>query len=340
MNHINFLKLIKADKVSGAYLFHGEEEYLKDKAVENVIEKYISRDLTDMNLVKLNGSECKNNDIENAVVSLPFMSQRRVVIVNDYPYFKLTAAQLMQETKNSKLEDLNRLIKKCPNETILIFIQREILNPSTIKLFKDNNKVVTFTAPKGISKEKIILQMAEKKKLKIKPFMVRELLDYTSSELLALDMELEKLKAYVLENEVTQKDIYDVCISSTEYDVFKMLNCISYKNGARAISIYRHLILSGQSPQAVISMIQRQFRALFYMDEIKSKDIKDYKKTAAKLRTKDFVIKKMEAISYNISDSRQKLIAEWCADADYLVKKGKITIENSAELLIMRLINI
>lgn len=340
MKYGDFSNNIKTATLSGAYLLYGAEEYIKDLAIEAVTDKYVPNGLSDINYSKMDGSECELHDIKNAIRTLPFMSQYRVVTVSDLKLFKITPAQIKQNSSLEKIKLFEDMIIKCPKETILLFMQRGNVNAVFVKLFKNIKADIEFKAPTALQKEKYLLAMAKKKNLVISLYNIKMLLNYTSMQLTALDLELDKLKAYVGDTEVKEDDIYKVCTSGTEYDVFAMLKNITNKNGAQAVSIYRKLIFSGQSPQSIISMIERQFRALFYIDEIKKSDDKDYKKIAVKLNTKDFVIRNMERLANSLPKKRRDDIVSWCADADYLVKRGKISIDNSAELLIMKLIDL
>ncbi len=338
MDYKSFFKNIKAGTMSGAYLLYGEEEYIKDMAVESIINTYVNQGLEGMNVVKLNGSECDYAKIENACMTLPFMAQRRIVIVGDYDLFKSSAMQLKQASVVEKIEKHKNILKQCPKETILLLMQRGAVNDTIVKLF-DKTQKADFKHPTAGDKEKALTNMAKKANLNISNSNIRTLIEFTSMDLLAINQEVMKLKSYVCDNEVTEDDIFAICTAGTEYSIFTMLNCITNKNGAKAISIYRQLIMEGQSPQSIISMIERQYRALFYMRDIRNTQ-KDYQDVADKLRTKKFIIDKMERLTSKVSRDDVKKIATWCADADYLIKRGKISVESSAEMLIMRLINL
>jgi DNA polymerase-3 subunit delta len=338
MNYKDFSKELKANNLSGAYLLHGQEEYIKDRAVESVVKQIIPDGLKEMNYLKIDGADSDIKEVQNAILTLPFMAKKRIVAVYDYPIFKLSPAQIKQSTNASKIEFFNKIISKCPKETILLFVNRGALGKTILKAININE--VIFAPLNDIDKEKTLSAMAKEKGIKISKYNIKVLMDYTLDELLMINNELDKLKAYVGDDEVTDKDIYAVCVSGAEYDVFKMLNNIANKNASKALSIYRRLIFNGESPQAIISMIERQFRALFYMDEISKAPTSEYNSIASKLRTKSFIIRNMEKLSKTISHDRRKEIANWCADADYLVKKGRMSIDNTAEILIMKLINL
>lgn len=340
MNFQEFAKTVKSDEISGAYLLHGTEEYIKDLAVKTVTEKYIADGLKDINFSKVDASGGDISNVEKAMIQLPLMSQKRVVTVFGLSLFSMSAAQLKQAGSKKAMEEIEQIINKCPQETIILFVARSQAASACVKIFSKYNKDVEFKHPIGTKKQQYIQRMAIQESLNISPMLQRMLIEYTGMELLELNLEIKKLKAYVQDEEVTENDIYTICSAAAEYSVFKMLKHITAGEGSKAIAEYRKLIMKGQSPQAVISMIERQFRALFYISELDRMDAMSLKSAANKLSTKDFVIRNMQRTARRLDRDKIKKIAKWCADADYLVKRGKISIDNSAELLIVKLINI
>ena len=336
MDFNGFARKIKEDDIGGAYLLHGPEEYIKDLAVKTVIKKYVAEGLKDINYAKIDASESDIENIKKAMQPMPFMSPKRVVEVHYMPIFLMSAAQIKRAENKKALEVLADIIKKCPDDTVLLFVARGQAASAAVKIFESSE--VGFKSPPPSQKMAYVARMAREHGLDLPKNMVSRLIEYTGMELLELDAEVQKLKAYIGDSEVTRGDIEDVCVAAAEYNVFKMLKLITARKGAEAISEYRNLILSGQSPQAVISMIERQFRALFYNDEIKSAG--DLKAAAGKLSTRDFVIRNMQRFAAGLNKEQIEAISLWCADADYQVKRGRIGADTSAEMLIMKLINI
>ena len=340
MDYSEFSKQIKQDKIGGAYLLHGEEEYIKDRAVNTIVDKYVAQGLFDLNYDKLDGTECSVSDIKNAMGQLPMMSPKRVVVVASFALFGMTAAQLKQTGNAAALEEIEQIVVKCPNETLLLFLTRGQASTTASKVFSKKGRDVSFKSPDNTKKIQYAARMAKDIGLVISNSTINFLINYTGAELLEISFEMQKLKAYSGMREAMREDVEQVCTAAAEYDVFKMLKQIAAKDSAGAIAQYRKLVEAGQQPHAVLSMIERQYRALFYKEELVAMGIGGYKDAAKKLGTKDFVIKNMMRQSAGLSDKKIKKIALWCADADYHIKRGKLTPDTSAEMLIAKLVNI
>ena len=340
MNFKEFSKIVKSGEISGAYLLSGEEEYIKDLAVKTIIDKYVSPGFKEINFDKVDASSKDVFEIEKAMLQLPFMTEKRVVTVYGLPLLSMTAAQIKQSQNKKTLEDLTNIINRCPGETILLIVDRGQTQSTAKKIFSSIDRNVDFKTPDFSQKIQYLKRMAKEFELKISEAALKTLCEYTGMDLLELDLEIKKLKAYAGNDEITEQEIMSICPPAAEYNVFKMLKLITNGEGSKALAEYRNLIFSGQSPQAVIAMIERQFRGLFYISDINIANPMELKSAAAKLGTKDFVIKNMQRMARRISQEKIGEISKWCADADFMVKSGKVSIESSAEMLIMKLIGI
>ena len=81
MNHMTFFKSLKENTVASCYLFDGEEEYIKESALQA-----LKNHLLPQGLETLNYSLMENPPVDElvaAVQTLPFMSEKRLVVVKN-----------------------------------------------------------------------------------------------------------------------------------------------------------------------------------------------------------------------------------------------------------------
>ena len=79
MDHNAFLSALKAGSLKTAYLFHGEEEFVKDRALERLLGTL------DPAMREINVQDAPAQDaaaIRAACEALPFFADRRIVLVN------------------------------------------------------------------------------------------------------------------------------------------------------------------------------------------------------------------------------------------------------------------
>ena len=84
----NILREIQADKVLPVYLLCGEESFLIEGSLKQILEHLLSPETRDFNLTFLEGTDVTTREILSQVDLYPVMSKWRVVVVRDAPFFK------------------------------------------------------------------------------------------------------------------------------------------------------------------------------------------------------------------------------------------------------------
>ena len=113
-------------KISSVYLFAGEESYLVDICL-NKIERFLAVD--DLNKEVFYAAESSAEDILNAVQTLPFLSERRVVVVKGIDKMKAVDAERITDYLSNVIETTCLILLYNDNhkkETILK--RRELIN--------------------------------------------------------------------------------------------------------------------------------------------------------------------------------------------------------------------
>ena len=84
----NIVKEIEAGKVRPVYLLCGEEQFLVETTLKQMLENLLSSETRDFNLTHLDGVEVSIRDILSAVEVYPIMADWRVVVVSEATVFK------------------------------------------------------------------------------------------------------------------------------------------------------------------------------------------------------------------------------------------------------------
>src|SRR3989304_8019911 len=131
MNYSELIKNIEKGKIEPLYLFYGEEGFLIDEAVKKIVSVIVEPSNRDFNLEFLRGGETSCEEIISKAQTLPFMGEKRVVIVKDIDEIKASGAE--------------RLMEYCSNPS-----------PSTCLIFTANkidgrNKLHTTLSKNGIT---------------------------------------------------------------------------------------------------------------------------------------------------------------------------------------------
>lgn len=67
--------------------------YLKDYIISSIKQKYIDVAFESLNLIYIDGKETTTDKIINACETLPLMSDKKIVVVEDLPLFTSKRSQ-------------------------------------------------------------------------------------------------------------------------------------------------------------------------------------------------------------------------------------------------------
>ena len=105
MTYQDFTVNINKGRLKTLYLFYGEEDYLIDHTLKLLKDKYIDNSFETLNYQILEGKDIQFEDIHNACETLPFMSDKKIVVVKDLGIFSRKKRGEKVDEKPSKRKD-------------------------------------------------------------------------------------------------------------------------------------------------------------------------------------------------------------------------------------------
>ncbi len=318
---------LKSHNFMKCYLFYGSEQFLKnyyEKRLKNAI--LISNQ--EMNFDIFEGRDIDINNIIDSADTLPFMSDKRFVIVKD--------SELFFNNRKNDTERMKQYLKDMPQNTCILFIENEIDKRN--KLYKAVNTIghcIEFVSPK--ENELVAWLQKEFKnnnkiiETKTAIYMLRNI----GTDMEFLINEIQKLVAYKYnQSDITKEDIDLICTKSLEARIFDMLNAMGNKNMQKALEIYNNMITLKEAPIKILIMIIRQFRLLI---QVKYLLIQGYKpkEIADRLKQKLFLVNGLIQQCENFSYQSLMQAFEQCLETDLAIKTG--TSPSAIELLIVKL---
>lgn len=317
-------------QVAPVYLFYGEEEYLKEKAVAKFKEHLLPQ-AVDFNLDVLDGEETELTTVVSLAENLPFMAERRLVIVKNAPWFKGkakgSADQSSGEDKSAGKEGplLNYLNQPAPT-TCLIFVTGDSVDRRK-KLFKaveSAGKAVDFKALKANEMAAWVTNQVKARGKKIDAMAVRALVEANGKlGLLNLANEVEKLITYVGEaKDISLTDVQQVGVTNLEQNIFTVVDEAVSGNTAQAITGIKELLALKEQPVKILAMLARQFRLAIQVEALVRTGCPE-REVAGKLGLHDFVVRKALAQARKSSTAKLEWALERLAAMDAEIKKGQ-----------------
>src|SRR5437667_533728 len=186
MKYSEFLKAVQARQIQPVVTFLGPEKFLKDRAMEAVVKRFLDEDSRAYNFRALAAEELKDSSFLDDASTLPMFGEWKIVVIRD-------ASAL--EKSYVKIKDyLERYLDSPSPSTILIFDVDSWEGRSKLKpLLTKKTSVVEF---QSLSEREIpswIVSHLRTFQYQIDAAAVAGMVDRIGPNLLKISAELEKL---------------------------------------------------------------------------------------------------------------------------------------------------
>lgn len=288
----------------------------------------------ELNTSQYDGRATNPPDVIAAASSMPFLSDKRLVIVEGM----LTWLGRKGAGKGAKadLDALIAALPTLPDWARLVFVEPETLNDShpILKLIKQEPRgyAKAFNPPRDTTNW--IIKQVEHYGGKIEPRAAAALAAVVGTDLRAADSECFKLITYVgSERAINDTDIANLTPYVAEAKIFDMVDALGRRDGKTA-AILIHRLLEEQDALALLPMIYRQFRLILQAREVL--DMGGGKNDLMKLPDfkSDFVASKALDQARNFSLEQLESIYRYLLDTDRSIKTSKVGDVLALDLLV------
>ena len=253
MNYSELIKNIEKGWLNPLYLFYGDEGFLIDEAVKKIVSVIVEPSNKDFNLEFLRGGETTCEEIVSKAQTLPFMGERRAVIVKGIDEIKVSGVE--------------RLIEYCSNPsptTTLILTGHKI--DGRDKLYNTilkNGVVIQFKSLYEKDTTGWVMKIAKESGYRIDNNAKDYLLSIVGSNLQRLKNELEKVFTFKGSNKDIKIDDIKLMVEDTKIEsIFAFTDSIGSKNINKAFKFLDKMFSQGEMPEKIVGMIARQFRLI------------------------------------------------------------------------------
>lgn len=292
MDYHTLLKQLHNGEIHEVYFFYGEEKLLQEKAIKALEQQILPQGLEDFNKDVVSGADTTPKQIAELAMNLPFMAERRLLIVQSpFPFLSIPKSD---KTGQATVQYLLDYLESPNPQCCLVFLSDAALGKTGLlnKKLQDTAVTVEFAPLKGKAMEQWIAQYVEAAGRQID----RQALEYLSSinsfDLQIMEQELQKLLLYHPEHPMITIEHVDMIVTKTvEANIFALSDSIGNKKGNEALRILRDMFYIGESPFKLLGFLNRHFRNLLFVKDYHSMG---YQESEIKEKTKlhPFVIKK------------------------------------------------
>lgn len=318
------LEDIKNQAFNRVYLFYGPENYLKMQ-YKGRLKKALFPEEDTMNSSMFEGKKTDPREIIDLAETMPFFSEKRLIICQDTGFFK------------NKCEELADYMEQLPEYLCLLFVEEEVDKRSRMfKAVKKAGRVVEFATQDSQTLIRWVLGILKREGKQITQRDMELFLTMTGTDMGNIERELEKLLCYTMGRDViTTQDIQEVCTTQITNKIFEMIRAVTDKNQKLALDLYYDLLALKEPPMRILFLLARQFNLILQVKELKALGF-DEKSIAQKTGLQSFVVRNYLKYGNRYSTQMLRQAVQDCVQAEEDVKTGKVQDVLSVELLLIK----
>lgn len=223
---------IQDRKFAPAYYLYGEDDFLKEEALRQLLEAAVDPATRDFNLDQRRGADLDAETLASLLGMPPMMAERRVVVVRDVDGLRKDAREALERYLGSPSPDLLVILTAGADA-------KSDKSLSTLAVAVDCAPLTGAQIPKWIvaRAEKTLGGERKAGEGRITPAAVELLQDAAGTDLAQLAVELDKLAAYCGSNPIDEEAVAAVVGVRREETTGELLDAVAMRDAARALAL-------------------------------------------------------------------------------------------------------
>ena len=310
-------------------LLYGPDEYARSEALA-ARKAQLPPDLVEVNVSQLDGRRLKFDTLVSACEALPFLADRRLVIVSDL---------LKHQKAGKERDELRAYLERVADSCELVFVENDDVDKRNgIFLYlKKINAAHEFLPLRGAELLRWVNERARAQRVKLQPNAAQRLVELVGEQGRALVNELEKLAAYVgTGGTITPAEVDLLVSDAQEQNLFAFVDDLSLRRRGPALRALRALLDDGQAGIYILTMIARQVRILLNVQELAVKRLRP-EELASQLGLAPFLVRKAQEQVRGFAPNELVALHERLIEIDHATKTGRGDIEAALEVLVVEI---
>lgn len=237
------------------YLIYGDEDLLLDQAVSRLRDRLVAGSEVDLefNLDVFDGENADVSQVIGAANTLPFMSDRRLVVLRNAD--KMSADQLGQVADYA--------LSPNPDTTLVLVAKKIAKNMRVYKAIDALGGAAEYKSPKRGQYAPVVVSMFAEKGRRIGREAAEVLVRAVGEDLRRLSIEIDKVIAYSGESTtLSREDVEQVMSTTAPTSIFDFTDALGERDCRAALRLLNSLLGEGESILGIHAMAIRHVRTL------------------------------------------------------------------------------
>ena len=365
---------VKKGEIYRLYVLSGEENFLMERFLLLLEQTLIRPEVATLDKVAIStyraGSKLTIDRLQAEVMTPPFLSERRLVIVSQSGWFaparagRSSVSSPVDADTNSSADDtdtddeassvsassassaastsagnltdqLISLINALPDSVCLVFCEQKVDKrlKRLITAIEENGILGSFEPEAPATLIQWIEAETKHRGFRIDPVTASSLIDRCNGSMMLIWNELSKIYLYLAGSSTDTIDLElleQISLPDLLGSIFDLTDAVSAGQTARALTLLDTLIAQKQPVQLISFMLARHYRQL-----IVAKTLDSQSKIASQLKVMPFVAARLlkQAKGSGINTLEDQYLA--CFEADLAVKTGRLPDRLALEFLLI-----
>jgi DNA polymerase-3 subunit delta len=235
------------------YLIWGSEDVLLDRAVDRLRSRLAQAADLDFNLDVFDAESTTADDVVAAANTMPFMSERRLVVLRRADKFNATALNVLAEYAEDPSPS-----------TVLVLVAAKVDKRTRLyKAVDKKGQVAEYAAPKRGEYPSLVQSMFKARGVEVSRDAAQALIGSVGSDLRRLSTEADKIVAFVgAEGTVDREQVVDIVANTAPVPIWALADALSARDLETCIRVSRTLEANGESPHRLQATGVRHVRGL------------------------------------------------------------------------------
>ena len=312
---------------------YGNDEFAITRRIAEFSSIFTDASSADMNTARLEARTVSEDELNNAVNSMPFLAKQRLVLLAN-PSARYNKAEARKKFLG--------FIEKMPDSTRLVMyesVEPREAEKHWLNKWAEKTKLAqtqAFMLPRVKDMSGWILNETKNQNGQIEKAAAEKLVEMVGADTRQAAQEISKLLAYVnWARPIKVVDVEAVSIVTAEPDIFAMVDALASGNGKSAQKLL-HRLLESDDPFSVWGMVVRQFRLLLLAREV-IENRGGPREVEQALGVHSFVAEKVFSQAKRFSLPALEKIYHKLLEIDEAAKTSQVPLDLAMETLVVEL---
>jgi DNA polymerase-3 subunit delta len=289
------------------HFFTGENDYALSKELSRWKQQFSSKHGGE-NLLILKAKDSSMSDLLDAVSTMPFIAEKRLVIMEGVPRIDK--------------EDFQQISAGIHPQTVLVFADpKPDKRLGIVKEVEKSAEVKRFPLLSASQLHAWIQSHARSLESTITPEALKLLLSIIGSDQWTLDSELKKLAAFA-DGDIKREHVEALAVPSGSQVIWRLTDLIGSKKADEALVFLTHRIERGEDPYGMWVILLNMIKNLAMMSAAVLAGHDDERGVSAATGIHPFIVRGLLPLSRSMDLERVKSLVDWATEADIRLKTG------------------